>query len=749
MKKIMKTLLLSILCLLILQQVMPQDPKNNMVQRVETNDYILQITEVKSPHISQIIRKLPSAGPRWWKGPSTFEIRDSSSEFHAIGWISSTSVDLLFHVEVTDDKNFNAQTFGDDIWKDDCVQVAIDAQGQGSGEMPPETRGMVGDDDCSFGMALTASGPVANAWFWSGGNYYGVMPKDFLTIQRNEKKKLTVYDMRIPWATLHTVPGMYPSLGIAIQINDRDDPGADQRRFYWGRGADAEPRPGLFNRLAPEPPLSGFTASATINQTLWNRTDTLSCLYSLSGTTGEFLLNARYDKSVVNKIITLKSLEPVRYSVQLIAKSSHLTGTSISSLTDMNTRKVVAEHHDSIVNPQSVYDNFISLMDSLILIPDQHPLFLRHLMSVKALTASEWAKIDFLKANNPKLRDETFGYVDNLYNGFKGGSSVWENYTGLRRSLLMAYISRIDRTVQYYLLDLPKDWDPEKIYPLFVELHGAGNSSVLNIPSAQLGSGSTAPDLMGYSKSRSFSQTYGMGYHIAPWGRGNLSYRDIGEQDVYEAINDIEKNFNIDQNRKYLYGFSMGGGGTWSIGLRTPDQWAAIGIYAGGVWRERDRPENLTSNVASLPVFIEVGEKDGLLASYKVMLSELQKSGTQVYPVIVPGIGHQFLDSLQMVGLNWMTQFVRKRPDKFFYIADTREHTGVWGISMIRNEGISARPWFDCEIKGQTIDINSSGTERLIIDPGMDGLQMEGDIKIIWNGKLAYEGKNERVTLRK
>ena len=59
----------------------------------------------------------------------------------------------------------------------------------------------------------------------------------------------------------------------------------------------------------------------------------------------------------------------------------------------------------------------------------------------------------------------------------------------------------------------------------------------------------------------------GMGYHIAPWGRGNLSYRDIGEQDVYEAINDIEKNFNIDQNRKYLYGFSMGGGGTWSIGL--------------------------------------------------------------------------------------------------------------------------------------------------------------------------------------
>ena len=54
------------------------------------------------------------------------------------------------------------------------------------------------------------------------------------------------------------------------------------------------------------------------------------------------------------------------------------------------------------------------------------------------------------------------------------------------------------------------------------------------------------------------------------------SYNGIAEEDVLRAMDDVKRAYNVDEDRVYLTGLSMGGGGTWHLGLRYPDRFAAI-----------------------------------------------------------------------------------------------------------------------------------------------------------------------------
>ena len=64
---------------------------------------------------------------------------------------------------------------------------------------------------------------------------------------------------------------------------------------------------------------------------------------------------------------------------------------------------------------------------------------------------------------------------------------------------------------------------------------------------------------------------------VAPYGRGEIAgYNGVGENDVLRVLRDVRTAYNVDPDRIYLTGLSMGGGGTWHIGLRYPDLFAAI-----------------------------------------------------------------------------------------------------------------------------------------------------------------------------
>jgi len=59
-------------------------------------------------------------------------------------------------------------------------------------------------------------------------------------------------------------------------------------------------------------------------------------------------------------------------------------------------------------------------------------------------------------------------------------------------------------------------------------------------------------------------------------GRTNNAYRWAGETDVLEAVAAATRSYAVDEKRIVLRGFSMGGSGTWHLGLQHPDRWVAI-----------------------------------------------------------------------------------------------------------------------------------------------------------------------------
>ena len=72
------------------------------------------------------------------------------------------------------------------------------------------------------------------------------------------------------------------------------------------------------------------------------------------------------------------------------------------------------------------------------------------------------------------------------------------------------------------------------------------------------------------------------GYLLASaLGRGDYFYRGPGDVDVKEVIADVEKHYDVDPNRVYLMGHSMGGYGTNNVSIHNPDLFAAVAPAEG------------------------------------------------------------------------------------------------------------------------------------------------------------------------
>ncbi len=154
------------------------------------------------------------------------------------------------------------------------------------------------------------------------------------------------------------------------------------------------------------------------------------------------------------------------------------------------------------------------------------------------------------------------------------GKSPWRDVRG--KPIIRGYRSFVDWSVQPYSVTLPVGFGEKgKQWRIDTVLHGRG----LSLTEVSFIS----------SHERAKPAAKGLDYVILePYGRGNNAYRWAGETDVME----VERSFDsppkkddywtpIDRWRRVLRGFSMGGAGTWHIGLHHPFQYAVIGPGAG------------------------------------------------------------------------------------------------------------------------------------------------------------------------
>lgn len=677
----------------------------------------------------------------WDDIPMAFSAVDDKQGLAGKGWFAAGPSHLFIRLATTDRHHLAPEP--DTLWAGDGIELGIDARGDGTRGLDTNRPGLYGPDDSKFIIAMTKTGPVCmRTHAYDAKDAKQTLPLEYVNVSRDEKTAETVYSLRLPWTMFGIAPGLYPSMGIAVQFNNQEPGEQEKRVLKWGAGTYGPPRPGLYHTAAFRKP-EGMLAVAALEQHLvWEAGDA-AVLRAAVSAESDVLIKANFGSAAMGHQMRAEDgfacLE-----IHMIAESLHTSTVPYTvRMTDMSTSTSRVLHAGTIEIPAGFYRETVHHINDALRTA-REPLLQRHLKSVRALIRAEWARLELYRENDPLEAAGTHRSIKHILAGLKQDAGTWTPYAEGKRLLFFSYVSPKDRTLQFYQFTFPHDWDREKAYPLFFELHGSSSENPLAHVSRQMLEVDYEERPGGTDKTA--AARHRDGFYCLPFGRGNQGYREIGEVDVWEAYDDVHRHFKIDEDRRYLYGFSMGGFGAWHIGTRTPDRWAAMAILAGGLWRQNTFGV-LGRNLQDIPLYIWCGDRDFLFPYIEQFKQELFPYGVEPVIEITEGLGHNYRADVQDKIYDWLKLFVRKRPDRFEFVADTFEHTGIWGIRMNRDLTVSALPSFTCRIDGQDIHIDSEGTRGVEINCGEGGLGLDGLVKIYWNGSQEYDGPADKVTL--
>lgn len=203
---------------------------------------------------------------------------------------------------------------------------------------------------------------------------------------------------------------------------------------------------------------------------------------------------------------------------------------------------------------------------------------------------------------------------------------------------VLTFFSDVDDTEQLYGLYLPENHDPQKEYPLVVMLHGAGSNHRLSL--RRVFGKSNLENENDVEASRYFPDWEPVDFIVvSPYARGTGGYQGIPEKDVYDVLEDAKKRFSVDDDRVYLTGLSMGGGGTLWLGVTRPDIWAAIAPVCPAPPQSTDE---FYKNAFNYPVHFFHGGADPVVPVKisRDWVSNLKEIGSEVEYKEYPGVKH-------------------------------------------------------------------------------------------------------------
>lgn len=282
---------------------------------------------------------------------------------------------------------------------------------------------------------------------------------------------------------------------------------------------------------------------------------------------------------------------------------------------------------------------------------------------------------------------------------------------------VLTFHSSVDDTEQPYGLYLPKNYDANKKYPFVVMLHGAGSNHRLAL--RRVFGKSNAEGETDVEASRYFPNWEDRDYIVAsPFARGTMGYVGIPEKDVLDVIADVKARFSIDEDRTYLTGLSMGGGGTLWLGLSYPDMWAAIAPVCPA---PPAGAKELTGNALNVPVHIFQGGDDPVVKPEGVRqwVENLKAEGAMVEYKEYPGVKHDsWVNAYENEFIfDWFDQFQRiPNPDKVQLSTQRYAASKAYWAQILQfTPGTTAK--LTAEFKGlNQLDISTENIQTLSFD---------------------------------
>jgi predicted esterase len=217
----------------------------------------------------------------------------------------------------------------------------------------------------------------------------------------------------------------------------------------------------------------------------------------------------------------------------------------------------------------------------------------------------------------------------------KGGKDPFKGKTGdFERHYLLAGANEI----MPYRVYVPKSYSASKPNGLVIALHGLGGNedgffdNYDRLPpklAERHGLLLAAP--LGFRR----DGFYGSGM----MGAGDVASRRRGEyseKDVLEVLRLMKAAYNVDDSRIYLMGHSMGAIGTWALGSKHSQTWAALVAFAGV------GQAGLADNMKTIPHLVVHGDADNTVnvSGSRNMVAALKKLNANVTYIEVPGGSH-------------------------------------------------------------------------------------------------------------
>ena len=196
-----------------------------------------------------------------------------------------------------------------------------------------------------------------------------------------------------------------------------------------------------------------------------------------------------------------------------------------------------------------------------------------------------------------------------------------------------------------YSLFVPSSYSPSREWPLMVALHGRGRPydwmlGYEGLVDAAERDGYIVVAPLGYHPRGWYgSRGPGLPRMRRPTGDTEPLPENLGalsEQDVMNVFALVREEFNIDDNRMYLWGHSMGGAGTYHLATQHADLWAAVGVAAPAPSASPDQLDAFRH----VPVIVLQGDQDPLINTTLRWVAKMRTLGMQHLYVEVKGGDH-------------------------------------------------------------------------------------------------------------
>jgi len=343
------------------------------------------------------------------------------------------------------------------------------------------------------------------------------------------------------------------------------------------------------------------------------------------------------------------------------------------------------------------------------------------------------------------------------------GEGAWMSQAGF--SVVRAYRSRVDGSLQPYAVTLPADYgkNTDRKWRIDVVLHGRNPGLTEVSFLRQFSSDKPAPKDLNHVQ-------------IDIYGRGNNAYRWAGETDVWEALESflaveqiLGRGGLMDPQRMVLRGFSMGGAGSWHLGLHRPDRWCVIGPGAGFTATHgyiKDLPAKLpepqescltiydavdyAENAFNVPVVAYGGDKDPQLQAARNIQERLKNTNIPMTLLVAPGLEHQFPPEWQQKAEEEYSKHVVKGrqtlPRQVRFVTYTLRYPACDWVNIMGLEKHYQRTLVDARLTDEGFAVKTENVRLLDLRlwPGSTRAsikaEIDGDHLELWPYQTPFDG---------